>query len=740
LKKIFRCFQKKMTLSRVRNSGFVVILALGVIGFESGRPDGQFWDSLYRSIQLFAISFERPPGFSAAIPLTLELARILAPVLLIVTVIASFSERFSYWCRLLLQLIRHRRRYVLLGFGEINQALAHQLDSDDYVVTAVDRNFDDAARAFAHDHGVLLLTGDASDRETLERACVGGATKIIVACGSDTKNLDVATLAADVAEEWMSRLNGHGTAKPALTRGHACFPDGRELIHVHIASPSRMAALNNRRDTALRKRGGFQAFSINVEAAQQLIRRARALERARDLDQSRPHLVIAGLGDLGEAVLIEAMLQIVDPKAPPIITLMDRDIDEAMARLRALYPRLFDGTLPEEAQPILRPVKQDALCLNASAMTDGAEERLATATAWIFACPQDEVNLTAALHLEAAMERLQWRPAPIYARVRSRSSYLQQGEDAAPALLTDTFGDCRSTLDSSHLLNGIFNERAQAIHIAYGYDKSAAILKDCDPKAFAMHWAALPENVKRSNRAVARHLPEKLVALGFDWRGRLDGTLPRIPADHPLRAALESDDPFAAPGNGLQEAACTEHARWMVERAISGWGGAETKAQRSNRRQLHNDIRPFAKVAHANRILDLTALKVALDISAPGAPEARMRCVQTLELSALIDTAPFAPNPGATQLVIRVPADGRVLSPEEQDHAAINLTSWAQAPALVRVQVRIEGTEKIDLYRSVLRDGRSETEIDPYRGLGQWIAELGTAFSTDIIFDVAYLP
>ncbi|MEM9782083.1 MAG: NAD-binding protein [Pseudomonadota bacterium] len=758
VKRYVRTLRRETTLNRLSIAAFFLILGLGTLGFEQGRAEPQIIDSVYRALQLFAIAFE-PPDTPWEMNLLVQAARFLAPLMLVITVLTALSRDANERAGLFLQRNFAKKRCVLLGFGPINRAYARRLDEDDYAITAVARDVTAGDRAFARDHGVLLVAGDLSDRATLRRAALHKAERVYVACGDDATNLESASLAADVCEGKLretSACSGDGTM-----RGYGCDAMGNVIVRVHIGSYGRMLAMNDSLDHTAMATGGYRAFSSFGEAALQLVQRARFAERARDLGDQRVHVAIVGLGDLGEAVLVETLLNVIDPDRPPIITLIDRDKEAAKQRFETFYPRLFDRSLPDEAQPEIRFEHGTALDV-AAEKTDcgeGLERAAHPPTAWVFTCPEDETNSTAAFLLERAMMRLARRPVPIYARVWDRLPIVTSGErtgmhmgERQAGRLTTTFGDVWTTIHRGRKLREEIETRAQAIHAHYLDDKRKRFFGE-DPHAFTMHWNALPENARRGNRTAARHLVQKLQALGFDWRGRGEGMLPRITRDDPIHAALQGPFQNGIEDQALRAVARTEHCRWMIERALSGWRGVETRARRNNRKRLHDNMVAFDALAAHEHGLDLTALIVAMKADGAEAPTAYRRRVHAIGLNDLKLPGETPDAAAVTELDLTVYGHDQTMSSIERRFLLDLLQAWAGSPALSRVHVRVIGERDLKMTAPAAPIGedwgpfftmtydRPEEASEPAHpnlGIARWLDEIAQVMPEDMLFDVSY--
>ncbi len=169
-----------------------LVLVFGTIGFsETYRSDGPL-DSLYRAVQLFAFGGNvnnRPNVW-------LEVSRFLAPLVVgyaaIGVVLGLYREQFR-WFR-----IRGLRDHVLIaGLGDGGFTMAAAFDRENWRVVVVERDASSVRGQSAHERGIWVVQGDATDPHMLRRAGVGRAALLVAMCGDDGTNVGVATAGRD---------------------------------------------------------------------------------------------------------------------------------------------------------------------------------------------------------------------------------------------------------------------------------------------------------------------------------------------------------------------------------------------------------------------------------------------------------------------------------------------------------------------------------------------------------------
>lgn len=735
---------------------FFIILAVGTWGFQEARPTSDFWDSLYRALQLFALNFEVEPTWDGDL-WSLYIVRFLAPIFSILWLVSLASARLSTWLHTQVQSWRNDR-IIFLGYGQVNKALIVGLcekNRGDHTktraITIVDSRFDEADRKYARSVGALLIEADLTDAKAIERLKPGNAERVYVACGSDAVNLEIGTLMAQAIDK--ARRKSEGNSKEANRRYGCRRGSCDETVKVHIASPKLMSDLTRSRDTEHPFGPGLQFFSFKDAIAATLIARARLPERAKDLGRCKPHVVILGAGELAQAIVEHCLNSAVSSMGVPRITLFDLDASAAERRFKAHYPRLFDDSLPRSARSELtiefHSVDIGELCFESDPRLTAMDNSEATPTCWIFACRDEEKNLEAALRLDRAMQSLRRSPAPIFAR-----AWDAELETSSRTLgYTQTFGQHSDEQVTKRLTSDWLGWFARAVHDAYGFDKrfSATIAASDDSDAYLAHWANLPKEIQEVNYRVALHLPQRLHDFGYDWRGRKNGVIPRLPTrtdhEHLLKAEVgktASDDggkeePIAS---GLLETARIEHLRWMLDRALQG---EEYGTTRSKKMKLHPSMVDFDAdpnepkkpgLDNKTKRLDLTALRAAFSprvSDAPlGRPLARVIELQEMPIEALEDL-----SNEATCVRIHFGMRSNEITVAQQNAFATLVSQMGQSEAVCRVHIVRHGLEPLKLMRKVECDKVEcdKEEADEALPFLRWLSMTLKELSSDIIVD-----
>jgi len=503
--------------------GALAILSfiLGYVGLAAYVPGNHDYgarpiDLLYYDLQLFIIN-SPPVSNGGPYPLSLEFARFGAP--------AATAYALMAAVRLLLdaQVRQFRARVsrghaVICGGGQDGLLLGQRLRHEGRRVVLVD---DDATSRASRSLGLLHVTGDAREEHALRRAGASRAAEIFIlhpdsAVGAATVLMAARLAGADGALTCYAAIGDRDVYAGLLAR-HLAGP-AQDRLRLHLLNLDEMAA--------------------------------QALLEAEPLPKhGSGHVVVIGLGGLGQALLIElararrTMLPFA--AAPPlVVTVADADAQAVTRRLVRQAP-----VLPQACQVRARNVPADRLdevtlpvLLGDAAPPDRV----------YVCCDDDSVALRVGLRTLRARQHHPVRVVVCLGRGSAFSAAFH-GENQ---LFDDAHGTL-SVLAVPELLlrpelirGGVATERlAQALHTSY-VEACGVRGEKMGSRQALLPWHALPEAHRESNRDQARHLGAKLAAI--------DCIL--VPAFDPSIAFSYRDE------SEVQMLARMEHDRWVRER------------------------------------------------------------------------------------------------------------------------------------------------------------------------------
>jgi len=441
-----------------------------------------------------------------------------------------------------------RDHVVVCGLGPLGSRLAVAFHDAGHRVVGVDA-------ATTRPAGVLIVAGDATDRDLLRKAGVAGAHYLVVASQDDAWNADVALTAREVVAH--------------RRRGLPCF--------VHVTEP-RLSGLLAEAALGAGGIGRLRPEFFNVwESVPPIV-----------LDEFPPgdHLVVAGAGPLGQALVVHAARR---AAADPGVgsrrlraTLVGDGAGEAGRRLTERYPRLAQ----------VCDLRTFDMAVDSAPFERAAFLERTTVTSAYVTGDDDTSELRAALSLARAMPSLR---TVVLTTERSGLATLVSGiapESSSIVLFDVLERSCRPEI----VLNGTIELLARAVHAAYVRDQTAAG-RPAEATPALRGWEELPESTKEANRAQAADVGPKLDAVGCriqawtDWTGE---GMAFTPADIETMAVLE-------------------HERWCRERLAEGWTAGP---DRDDRRKVTPYLVAWDELAEDVKDYDRNAVRALPEVLA----------------------------------------------------------------------------------------------------------------------------
>jgi len=481
---------------------------------------------LYLAIQLFVLESGAVAG---PLPWQLDVARFLAPVVaawaVVQTLALVFRDEFRALC-----VRRWKGHTIVCGLGERGMALVRGFRDAGERVVAIESDEGNDDIATCEELGAVVRLGRGDDPALLASVGAHRARRIIAVCGDDGTNLEIGT-----SLHWLLAAAG-GSGKPP-----DCFVHVTDLRLCNLLRQHRLMA--NTPDY-LRLR----MFNVYENAAR-LLWNEHPLER--DLsgpdDPRRPHLVILGLGQMGESVLLQAARTAHFANGRPLkVTVIDREADKREGSLLQRYPNLNQVC---ETQFLEVDVESGSFGDRLSAWVGGDD--LIRTVAVCF--DDDSRSLACAL---AVAGKLDDAGIPVLVRMSSRRGLasLLQSEGKGAGRRLHAFGAVSRSCSREVLLGGKLDELARAAHDDYVANRRReGAYREDDPSL--RPWEELDEQLRESNRYQADHMAAKLRAVGCCLA-------PPQPGKEPVQEFTDAE---------VELMARMEHARWNAERLLAGW-------------------------------------------------------------------------------------------------------------------------------------------------------------------------
>lgn len=503
----------------------LIALVLGYIGFEKhfdvyGIAHSPL-DLLYASLQLFVIS---APIETGPIPIELELARYLAMFVAFYTVLTALLVILNEQVQSLrLRMIKDH--IVICGLGHKGSHLLTKLNEfgEQVVVIECDENND--MLKTCEEQGIIVLSGDAEEKELLRKAGVHKAKYVVSFCGDDSTNIQVAILSRELAIGRKNML----TCIVSINDPHVSQVLGGLEMEMEKANFFRLEF--------------FNIFEIGVRTL------LKQYPPYNDL-HTNPHILVVGLGDIGENLIVQVARtwrsnhkELVESGKRICITLIDKDAGSKKVSMCLRYPQLENVC---EFAALELDIKSSEFYQSKSLFE--SQERYITS---VYIClDEDYLGLPVALMLR---KQLKDEKIPIIVQTSQDSGMVTLLEGGGFENI-HVFGLLDRACGSESVLGGIREALARSFHEEYLiHQKKKAQKSSINPSN--VPWEELPESLKESNRLQADHIGVKLKAIDC-------GITPLADWDAMF---------FKFSTEEIELMAKMEHDRWNKERLRDGW-------------------------------------------------------------------------------------------------------------------------------------------------------------------------
>jgi len=497
---------------------------------------------------------------------------------------------------------------VCFGLGRLNMQVVHDLRSDDEETrrrVGPKRNVivveSDPANPWldeASTLGALVIVGDVTSPEIRERAGLDAAGDLIIACGDDALNIDIAR---DVIQ---AHRTGEIERRREMKRAPAPYGHLQCRVHVGEQELSELLAEHDLFECQLDPVDLHTFSSWNNAALDLLLNPAHGLATVHvPASHEIPWYGIFGFERAGQVIALEiARLAHFPCARRPRMTIHDHGIDDLKRGFLARHP----GFAPDEAidleEHAARPDPDkdrwshrgyrvnsawsaptgegvEYVCtaefreMNSRAespddvarllrlmRTDGDEP---VKPALIVCFADERKNVRSALRLQSRLLGLTDAEhpvcVPIYVHVPTEEGLGRMLREAErhPRFPIIPFGLADDTAGYDVITHPVREDVASIIHLSYleALDGDRAVRTGDERRRMAERaWECMTPAEKAQNYTAAAHALVKLACLGYRYRPALPG---------------ESAPPIDV--HDLERLAPVEHNRWMAERLVLGW-------------------------------------------------------------------------------------------------------------------------------------------------------------------------
>lgn len=530
---------------------WVLVISFGYVGFTKHfNAIGQtrsYGDILYRTLQLFALEFS---AVSEPISWELQAARFLAPTMAVYTAIQAVASIF--WAQIQLFRVRFMRDHIVIcGLGRKGYLLSQAFRSRGERVIVIEQDTGNDFLGQCRENGVAVLIGNATDPGLLRQTRVERAKYVICVCGSDGANAEIA-------------VNVHKLVSGRKGKALSC------LVHIYDLH---LYNLLREREMAMGEIDAFRLGFFNVfESGARVLLQEHP--PSNDASGLRSHIVIVGLGRLGESIVINAARARWESHAEGSsqlrITMIDKQANTRKESLCLRYPKLEQACelVPKQLDVKEPDFERGDFLFNDQGYPD---------TTVVYVCLDDDSNaLSTALILHQQLRTLE---IPIVVRMLHEAGLAtllrKRNMEHDSFVSLHAFGLLDRTCTPESISGCTYEILARSIHEKYVASERR---KGSTPETNSsmLSWEDLPETLRESNRNQVEHIRVKLEAIGCDIAVTNDWDV----------------QPFHFSEKEVDSLARMEHERWIDERLRSGFRYGTTKDQK----KTHPDLVPWEQL------------------------------------------------------------------------------------------------------------------------------------------------
>lgn len=541
----------------------IAAFILGFVGYNTYFTEQgtyrHFIDLIFHTIKLFA--FDIVDEYASPLPLPLEIARFLAPGVLIYTALKTmlflarrefkYFRMKSYKNHIIVSSINSYSRYFIKDLIDKKEKIIVVTEGDDIT------NFEDLERK-----GVVVIQGSLNDYKVLENSAAAKARFIVLLNENDEHNISTAISAFDYLKEIR---NNYET-----------------IIYAHISDYNK---LNELKEISLFDKvvgEHTEKFNYEIRVFSMNERSSRIIFNKYSPDQFTPitkkedppiHIAVFGSNEFTQSMIVHfaKMSHYINLKKLKITLFYQGE--KFTKKLHQNFPQIsnvIDLIEIEEDLELFETTKFEEI---------NSKNKFSTV---YLTCKDDElslsifnkltkINLHDKLHVVIALIK----PDGVLSR------WFPDGE--VKNIVLHKFNTVTETFTSDALLSEDIDKLAKIIHQDYLNDNRQK--GKLDPsKPTHKEWEFLSADIKDQNRLQADHIWVKLRNAGIDFNS--DFTF---------------DDK-----NLIELLSEVEHNRWAAHMLLSGWTFSET---RDDNYKKHPDLVPYEKLSEPVKDYDRNTIK-----------------------------------------------------------------------------------------------------------------------------------
>lgn len=340
-----KVFDSRNWLNIILAAGFIIALMCGIAGwFQYYAAEGKqisFWTSVYLSLQL--LNLGGYPGDILRVPVLLDIARFLMPAVLATTILNVFIIFFRKQLNEIRISYFFRDHYIFCGNTDLTKQLIHDLDRTNRakegkirIVIIDEKTEPEELHDISYTSNVRLIKGKINEESTLKKSNLHHAKHILALDINDHVNL---AIAKNVKSLLSSEPSGNEQVKMTIKL--------EDFYNLRMFKDFQV--VENAEDKIKKTGIDFHAFDpeqiIASNIIDSILRREGSPMNDVIIDENAPaaHIMIMGLGSLGQKLLVEAAQMYHFPNLKKLrVTLVDHSVREKAQALTLRQPFLSE--------------------------------------------------------------------------------------------------------------------------------------------------------------------------------------------------------------------------------------------------------------------------------------------------------------------------------------------------------------------------------------------------------------
>lgn len=540
---------------------FVVFLGFGAfilayVGYHNyfliNQVERNTFDIIYHSIKIFGLDFI--DGYLSPVPLTLEIARWLAPSVLMY----SAAKGIIYLIRKELSILRiksYKNHVIVYGINEYSMYLIKNLLDKKEKVVAIAENYEEVNKEIIEREGGLVVAGSISDLGTLKQIAAVKAKYFVFLDFNNENNISSAIT-----------ISQYSKAKRV-----------RPLLYTHISNYFLMNQLKdiNFFNNIDPKFGtdffnGVRLFSANERTARVLFNKY-APDSFCAMSQSADrtiNIILFGGGELTLCLIAQLARMCTYLNFIKTRLTIYYDNDQFISKLNCYFPKIHQ--LVE-----VKLIHVDFSAVNNQIIED--QYHTHSFDVIYLTCENDEQTMQVLYSLSKVEFKKKMNTIAV---LRNPNGILNKWYSAENIgeIIIHKYDTTSETFTEEAIIASKIDELAKIIHNDY-FDKIKSAGKVNPKKESHREWDYLPEDFKNQNRLQADHIWLKLRSINC--------------RAIPLNSAEEEYD-FANDKNIVETLSKMEHDRWAAHMIMNGWKYGD---KRDDKKKLHTDLIPYEELS-----------------------------------------------------------------------------------------------------------------------------------------------